>query len=487
MTSQRDASQRIEHAFSPQVAGGFYTANPTALAQEVAGFIRAAEEVPALVKQDLVGILSPHAGYRYSGRVAGYAYRAVQNKDYRTVIVMALSHRRAARRAAVLDRPAYDTPLGSLKVDRDLVKTLLTHASGMFDADEPMFEGEHSLEVQLPFIQVALPKAKIVPMIVAVHDDTAVAKIGQALFDVVGTRQDVLFVLSSDLSHFFPYDKAVALDTRTLGYLEKWQLKEWNLAAAKRSEGMCGHRPIQAFTAFFEQYETKKRHVTRLAYQNSGDTAGDKSSVVGYGALAFSLDQGLRTASSQKEDFGPYSAADRRQLMDLAKQAVAAAVQGSALSYDPPASSLLNDKGAAFVTLKKAGKLRGCIGHVIARVPLSKCVVDVARAAAIHDTRFNPVQPEELGDLDYEISVLTAPEPIAPEEVIVGRHGLIMTSGGRSGLLLPQVPIEWGWDREAFLAATCRKAGLSLDCWKDPSTKIEGFRAIVWGEEDLDE
>jgi AmmeMemoRadiSam system protein A len=111
----------------------------------------------------------------------------------------------------------------------------------------------------------------------------------------------------------------------------------------------------------------------------------------------------------------------------------------------------------------------------------------VARSAAIHDHRFSPVTAEELSDLSYEISVLTAPEPIKAEDVVVGRDGLIMSRGGRSGLLLPQVPIEWGWDREEFLRHTCRKAGLPLDCWQDPETKIEAFRAIVWGEEDLAE
>ena len=131
--------------------------------------------------------------------------------------------------------------------------------------------------------------------------------------------------------------------------------------------------------------------------------------------------------------------------------------------------------------------MRGCIGHVIARVPLFKCVADVARSATIHDTRFSPVRPDELDSLSYEISVLTAPESTTPENVVVGRDGLIMSRGGRSGLLLPQVPVEWNWSREEFLASTCRKAGLPLSCWKDPETKIESFRAIVWGEADLEE
>jgi AmmeMemoRadiSam system protein A len=100
--------------------------------------------------------------------------------------------------------------------------------------------------------------------------------------------------------------------------------------------------------------------------------------------------------------------------------------------------------------------------------------------------RFSPVSPDELDELTYEISVLTTPEPTTPDQVVVGRDGLIMSRGGRSGLLLPQVPIEWNWNREQFLQHTCRKAGLPLDCWKDQDTKIKSFRAIVWGEDDLE-
>ncbi len=481
------ASTRVENAFPAQVAGGFYTDNPGELRKQVQGFLDAASSAGVDSARDIVGILAPHAGYRYSGPVAGHSYRAVMGRDYRTVVVLALSHRRPAVKGVVLDRPAYDTPLGSLKINRRLVHKLLDEHGDVFEVNEKVFNGEHSLEVQLPFIQLALPQADIVPIIVAVHDDEMVARIGAALFDVLGKRADVVFAISSDLSHFFQYDKAKALDDNTLGLLAAWKLDEWNVAASKQSEGMCGYRPMQTFVNMFGKYDVNARKVTRLAYQNSGDTAGDKSRVVGYGALLFSLEKGMRTEQGSEKDFGPFTARDRRYLMELAKKSVAAAARGESFEPSAPPSPIISEKGAAFVTLKKAGKLRGCIGHVIARVPLLKCVSDVARSATIHDTRFSPVRPDELGDLSYEISVLTAPEPIKPEDVVVGRDGLIMARGGRSGLLLPQVPIEWGWDREEFLAHTCRKAGLPLDCWKDPDTKIESFRAIVWGEEDLED
>ncbi len=480
-------STRIDDAFDAQVAGGFYTADPVELRRQVKGFLDKAGTRNAVAGRDIVGILSPHAGYQYSGPIAGEAFAAVKGRGYGTVVVMAFNHRKRSEKVAVLDRPAYDTPLGSLEISRAMVRKILVDHGDLFEANEGMFRGEHSLEVQLPFIQAALPGAKIVPLIVAVSDNDFLDRAGKALHDTLGKRKDVLFVVSSDLSHHFPYEEARGYDEKNLSLLEAWNIKDWIDSASRPREGMCGFGPVLTFVSMFGCYDEGKREVKRLGYRNSGDTAGDKSSVVGYGALAFSLEKGMRDERSGEVDFGPYGAAERRELIELAKRSVEAAARGKPVPNPETKSNLLDDKGAAFVTLKKNGKLRGCIGHVIARIPLVDCVNDVARSAAIHDTRFSPVSPEELADLTYEISVLTAPEPIVPQDVVVGVHGLIMSRGGRSGLLLPQVPIEWKWDREEFLAHTCRKAGLPLDCWKDSATEIKSFRAIVFGEEDLED
>jgi len=401
--------KRVENAFEAQVAGGFYTGDPDELRRQVKGFLDAASSAGAEKDRDIVAILAPHAGYRYSGPIAGEAFRAVTDRGYRAVVVMAPSHRRAASKAALLDRPAYDTPLGSLRIDRGLVRRLIEAHGDLFEVNEAVFRGEHALEVELPFVQVALPGASLVPIIVAVHDDDAVDRIGRALFKELGARGDVLFVVSSDLSHHHPYDEAKGYDEKSLRLLEEWKIGAWKEHASRQSQGMCGYRPASVLVSMLEGYDAADRKVARLDYRNSGDTAGDRSAVVGYGALAFSLPEGKRTEEGSGGDFGPFSVEDRRALMDLAKRSVAAAVRGERLEPGEPAPGPLADAGAAFVTLKKRGQLRGCIGHVVARIPLYRCVADVARAAAIHDTRFSPVAPEELGDLTYEISVLTAP------------------------------------------------------------------------------
>jgi len=178
-----------------------------------------------------------------------------------------------------------------------------------------------------------------------------------------------------------------------------------------------------------------------------------------------------------------FSRDEREALMEIAKASVSAAVNGEDYEPTAPASELLRRDGAAFVTLKENGDLRGCIGHIIATMPLFECVAEVARSAATQDYRFNPVTPDELALLTYEISVLTPPEPVEdPSTVQVGRDGLIVSRGRNRGLLLPQVPEEQGWNREQFLDGTCRKAGLPQGCWRDPQTRLERFHAVVWGE-----
>jgi AmmeMemoRadiSam system protein A len=174
----------------------------------------------------------------------------------------------------------------------------------------------------------------------------------------------------------------------------------------------------------------------------------------------------------------------RAVLLGIARRAIQCRLDGAA--FDPAVRDPeLRQHLGAFVTLKTAdGGLRGCIGHLSPEVPLADTVARVAVAAATEDPRFGPVSRDELDGLRLEVSVLSAEEPIAPEAVVVGRHGLRLRGHGRSGLLLPQVAPEHGLDREAFLAALCRKAGLPKDAWRDPACTLYGFTAEVFGEED---
>lgn len=180
---------------------------------------------------------------------------------------------------------------------------------------------------------------------------------------------------------------------------------------------------------------------------------------------------------------GEYSAEERRILLQLAHESILSALQGREISFDPPNPHLAQPRGA-FTSLYIHGQLRGCVGYILPLSSVYRAVIDTARAAAFEDTRFHPVTLEEAPHLQVELSILSPPAPISPDQVEVGRHGLVITMIGRRGLLLPQVPIEHSWDRVTFLEQTCRKAGLPLDAWKHGAA-IEAFTAEVFGEKCL--
>ena len=175
----------------------------------------------------------------------------------------------------------------------------------------------------------------------------------------------------------------------------------------------------------------------------------------------------------------------RKALLALARRSIVTRLgEGRVLVKGSDYAEVAPEPRGAFVTLTdRRGDLRGCIGHILPHRPLDETVVEMAVAAALQDPRFEPVTGDEVASLHIEISALTVPRPAAsPEEVEVGRHGLIVSRGWAKGLLLPQVAPEWGWDREDFLRHTCMKAGLPPDAWLDPKTKLEIFEAEVWGE-----
>jgi AmmeMemoRadiSam system protein A len=187
--------------------------------------------------------------------------------------------------------------------------------------------------------------------------------------------------------------------------------------------------------------------------------------------------------SSLSAEYLEFSPEERSLLLKLAHEAIASALVNRAISLDPPTPHLAEPRGA-FTTLYAQGNLRGCVGYVLPIASLYRTVANTARGAAFEDTRFWPVVAEELPDLEVSLSVLSLPQPIQPEQIEVGRHGLLVSQAGRRGLLLPQVPTGYGWDRLAFLQQTCKKAGLPLNAWEH-GAKIEAFTAEIFDDRDL--
>lgn len=446
----------------PVVAGAFYPGDPSLLKKEVREFLSKAPK--KTFDGNIMGVIAPHAGYRYSGPVAGAAFKQIEGKHFDRVVVMAPSHRVPIDGVAFTNKGSYRTPLGDIPIDVETVRELVNRYSWA-KFDESPYLVEHSLEVELPFLQEALKDFKIIPMIIGAHAQAVLDDIVTGL-EVVIPKEGTLYVASSDLSHFLSYDAAVDQDGRTLSYICDKNVTDYHDAVKNEKASLCGSSPVYVLKRLAENRGAK---LVTVEYANSGDTTGDRSRVVGYAAVVAVEPQSLWLGDRQKAE-----------LLDLAKKTLYAHVQGKAL---PPLTGdpALKRDGAAFVTLKKHGELRGCIGHIIAAGPLDRCVQDMAVAASTSDPRFPPVRPNELKDITIEISVLTPPEKLSdPLAVRVGTDGLIIEKGFHRGVLLPQVPAEQGWNKQQYLEGICRKAGLPSDAWKD--AKLERFQAIVFGE-----
>ena len=478
----RDASHAQSAKVRPAaVAGSYYPADPAELAKMVDGFLAKAAPPPLT---GVVALVAPHAGYEYAGQVAAYSYALLKGRKFDRVVVIAPSHHESFGFASVYDGAAYSTPLGQVPVDRAFAAKLATMSkliklSGLGHTptrDKP----EHALEDQLPFLQRVLGEFQLVPIVIGDQSYETCRALGLALAKLIqGTN--TLIVVSSDLSHFHPYDQAVKIDHKTLKAIEEWDYLSMarNFDPSVNVWEACGGYPIIAAMIASERLGASQAKV--LNYANSGDVpAGDKTHVVGYGAVAF-VKAPARGAAAE----APFSlsAREKDELLKIARKSVETAVRDhKQYEYSPPGGfQALEQERGAFVTLKEHGQLRGCIGYVAPMKPLCVTVRDVAMFAALRDTRFNPVAASELGALEYEISVLSPMRRVLDvKEIRVGQHGLIMKRGDTEGLLLPQVPVEAKWDRTTFLEETCYKAGLPRNCWQSADTDIFRFTALVF-------
>jgi MEMO1 family protein len=349
----------------------------------------------------------------------------------------------------------------------------------------PAGMGEHALEVQLPFLQQTLGKFKVVPIVMGEQSPERCGELARALAAAIGKRDDVLLVASSDLSHFHTYDEANALDGRLRAYVGDFNYQGLLAALGSGQVEACGGGPIAAVMTASRSLGADEARV--LAHANSGDVTGEKDRVVGYlSAMLYRSAQVEKSSEPSSKPGGPMGLTDqeKKYLLQVARSTIIYSVAGG-VKPDPKAiTPVLAENRGAFVTIKKHGELRGCIGYIVAVKPLVETVQEMAVSAALRDPRFPPVDKSELKDLELEISVLTPIVKVEdPSTIQVGRDGLIIRRGPYQGLLLPQVATEYGWDRDTFLAQTCRKAGLPPDTWKKPGTEIFSFSAEVFGEE----
>ena len=479
ITSQSDKHSRVRYA---GVAGSFYPKDPIELAKMVDTYLLQTEKIN--LPGPVIGLVSPHAGYIYSGHVAAYGYKLLSGRDIKRVIVISPSHITAFSGAAVYDGDAYETPLGNIMIDKEFSSRLVQENNLIklsSEGHETVRNGrmEHALEVQLPFLQRVLGDFKLVAIVMGDQSYATCRALGIELARSINDDFTVI-IASSDLSHFHQYSDAVKRDKNLIHAIGEWDYFNVSRNLNSRIWEACGGGPIVATMIACENLQAGNAKV--LKYANSGDVAaGNKSQVVGYSAIAF-----YRNESSNKDEIKEFRLAEDEQnyLLQIVKQTVSEAVQrGQVFDCSSGGFEALAIERGAFVTLKKSGHLRGCIGYTSPLKPLCETVRDVSISAALKDPRFPAVTSSELDELSYEVSVLSPFRKVLDlNQIEIGKHGLLIKYGRSEGLLLPQVATDNKWDRKTFLSQTCRKAGLPADTWKDPQTDIFMFSAFVFGD-----
>jgi len=494
----------------PAVAGQFYPADADILKFQIEKYIKDTSPSPLLRKEGAIlpplakgrvgwggvkVIMVPHAGYNFSASVAAESYKTIEGKKYDNVFIICNSHTAYFSGIAIDDHDAWQTPLGEVEVNKELAGKLIDNEIIKFN-NSP-HQKEHSLEVQLPFLQTVLkPEFKIVPILFGNDHDNDYKKLADVLSKNISTND--LIVISTDMSHYPNYDDANRIDQQTLMEIKILDIEKLNShisnverqAIANEQTLLCG---IDGVKTIMNLAKEKNWQTNILKYINSGDAPdiGDKSRVVGYGSVIFYDDQNIAGHASTSlenqtvSDNKILNFEQKNILLKIARETVEMFVrEGRAPEYDIK-DERLNWLEGAFVTLRKNKELRGCIGQIEpSSEPLWKVVREMAVSACSEDNRFHPVSQDELDKLEYEVSVLSRPEKIDDwRKIELGKHGVIVRQGRRGGVFLPQVATETGWTLEEFLSQLCyQKAGLPPDCYKGQDVELQTFTAQVFGE-----
>ena len=424
------------------VAGMFYPGNALQLAADVGELLDGVGSLEP--KFDFPKVLIvPHAGYMYSGAIAAHAYDelAAARGTVKRVVLFGPAHYVAGRGLALPECDAFETPLGRIPLDAAGIASLADLKQVVRSA--AAHSQEHSLEVQLPFLQKMLGEFSLIPFAAGAALTEEVVEVIERLWG----GPETLIVISTDLSHYHAYDEARRLDGATLERIAAF-------AADINYEEACG---ATALNGLLQVAQRKKLSIRLLAACNSGDTAGGKDRVVGY--ASFALYDGRTIAA---EDAG-------RTLVEVAKGSIANSLGLSSVPAKRHHQPWLLQPGASFVTLTKNGELRGCIGSLSATRPIGEDVASNARAAAFQDPRFPKLKREEWPQCRIEVSLLSAPKPIlfADEadllsQISASEDGLILEAEGKRATYLPQV-WEVLSDKRQFLEELKKKAGLPTE------------------------
>ncbi len=418
---------------NPVVSGQFYPDSPDQLRAMIGGFVD-----EKAVKAEVVGLVSPHAGYIFSGPVAGAVISKVKFKD--TFVIMGPNHTGRGKPLSIMTQGTWKTPLGEVEIDSELSKRILATSSHLQE-DHVAHQYEHSIEVQIPFLQYFKTDIRLVPIMLAYSSLTTYKEIGKELAKAIkDLNKEVVIIASSDMTHYEPQESAQRKDTQAIEAILDLNEDELFRRVDELNISMCGYAPTVSLISAAKELGATGAELVR--YQTSGDTTGDYSSVVGYAGV-------IITKMSP--------------VAKLARETVETYVKEGRTPQPEELTPEMKQQAGVFVSIHKFGELRGCIGTFEPQQEnVAEEIITNAISSATRDPRFPPVAPDELKDLSYSVDVLTTPEPIPDKDQLdPKRYGVIVECGLRRGLLLPDLE---GVDTVDYqIDICCQKAGIMPD------------------------
>jgi len=488
--SSKDSEGKIRKA---AFAGQFYPADSSKLLKSIEYFLK---DAVSKNTGKPIALIAPHAGYIYAGQIIADSYNQAKNYKYDLIVILGTNHTTADfDKVSIYPGTGFETPLGISKIDTAIAEELMT-----LDDDcvfyEPVHKQEHSVEVQLPFIQYLFPDAKILPIVIGDADYGMCVKLGRVIAKLVKDK-NALIVASSDLSHYPSYDDANNVDKNTLEAAASLNFKKFELVAEKQpttginnlSTCACGEGPIIA--AMAASNEAGANCGTILSYANSGNCiVGNRQKVVGYGSVIYSINdqpekQDIFSSRPEEDKSFELNDQDKKLLLAFARKTIKQYLESETVPLARGFSQNAEKNIGAFVTLRENKDLRGCIGYMREDLPLCEVVGSMALQSAFNDQRFNPLSESELSKVEIEISALTPYKVIKGDaEIILGRDGVVLKKGGKQAVFLPQVATEMGWNKEELLDNLCKKAGLQAGDWKEDA-QLYTFQAEVFDESEF--
>jgi AmmeMemoRadiSam system protein B/AmmeMemoRadiSam system protein A len=468
------------------LAGTWYSANSKTLSEQIEGFFQQAEDKPI---NNVIALILPHAGYAYSGQTTVTGLKTI-DKKYKRIVIIGPSHRLPMEEMMSVPRVThYETPLGQIPLDIEFINKLLKHS--MFQNVPQAHKHEHSVQIEVPLLQHCQKDFKIVPIVAGSCSLETIIKAGEVFRSLVDS--ETLVIASSDFVHYGinygyrPFSENIReqikkLDMGAYEYIANRDAKGFLDYRQRTGATICGYIPIAILLSMLGD-DVK---VELAKYATSGDLTGDFTNSVSYLSIAFSGAWANHSEIKPSTNNPALTDEDKNQLLTLARKTIVYALRNrkvpQASELDITISDAMRHPRAAFVTLKKNSRLRGCIGDIFPQKPLYKSIILNAINACVNDRRFPAVTEAECNDITIEISALTAPEPVASsDEIRIGIDGVVLNKDGRSAVFLPQVAPEQDWDVSQMLRQLSLKAGLPEDAWKEGASFLV-FQAVVFGE-----